>query len=212
MNGQAYRPQPVTNPMRVIVMVRRSLLALACIATLLAAPARAKEQRVSILNGSVAVQALSYVAYPVKVDVGIMTNPRITGHVTASGGSGNDIEVVVFAETQFINWKNKHNQGSLFTSGLATACDVNVPLGESGTYYVLLSNVFSTLTPKTVEGKLALVWTPPPPPPPPTKDEQKLNGTGIAVIIGVLVFMGAIGGLIVWLVMSRKKKASTSGG
>ncbi len=201
-------------------MVRRILLPLACVASLLLPRAWAQsqessQQRASILDGSVAVQALGYVTYPVKVDLSVMTNPRIVGHVTASGGSGNDIEVVVFTETQFINWKNKHNQGSLFASGQVTAGDVDVPLAESGTYYVMLSNVFSSFTPKTVEGKIALVWTPPPPPQP-SKDEQAatntLIGTGLAIIIGVLVFAGAIGGLIVWLVMSRRKKASAPGG
>ena len=195
-------------------MVRRTLLVLASICTLLPSPVTAQEQRTPILNGSVAVEATGYVTYTVKVDAASMVNPRIVGHVQATGGSGNDIEVVVFTETQFINWKNSHKQGSLFTSGQITASDVDVPLDGSGTYYVMLSNVFSAFTPKTVEGNLALVWTTPPPPPPSTEEQNAQNtliGTGIAVIVGVLVFAGAIGGLIVWLVMSRKKKAVPGG-
>ena len=172
-------------------------------------------QRTSILDGSVAVQASAYIAYPVMVDASVMTLPHIAGHVVATGGSGNDIEVVVFTETQFINWKNDHKKGSLFTSGQVTACDLNVALEGSGKYYVMLSNVFSAFTPKTVEGKIDLVWTPPPPPAP-TKDEQNAQNslllTGIAIIVGVLVLVGAIGGLIVWLVMSRKKKGPVGGG
>src|SRR5262245_17824180 len=105
---------------RGIVMARRILLAVASLAAIFAVQARAEQHRASILDGSVAVQAAGYVSYPIKVDASVMLNPRVMGHVQATGGTGNDIEVVVLSETQFINWKNGHKGGSLYTSGQIT--------------------------------------------------------------------------------------------
>lgn len=171
-------------------------------------------QRAAIVDGSVAVQATGYVAYHASVDAAAMQSARIRGHVVASGGTGNDIEVIVFTETQFINWKNSHNDGALFASGKVTACDIDVPVTETGTYYVVLSNAFSAITAKTVTGKIELEWTPPPPPAP-TKEEQDAQNSlllgGAAFVAAVLVIAGGIGGLIVWLVMSRRKQSKGTG-
>ena len=165
-----------------------------------------EQQRTSILDGSVAVQAEGWSGYTVKVDMGSMFGPRIVGHVTATGGTGNDVDVNVFTESDFLNWKNGHDTHPLFTSGRVTAADLDVPIEQSGTYYVVLSNTFSTLTPKTVEGHLALTWTP-------SKAKQSAENAqvaeGMALIVALLVATAALGGLVVWFMMSRKKKDQT---
>jgi hypothetical protein len=116
---------------------------------------------VPILNGSVAVQALSNVAYTVKVDRSVMSDPMIVGHVEATGGTGNDIQVMVGTESAYTNWKNGHTANAIYCTGQVTAADVRAPLPESGTYVVMLSNEFSAFSPKTVTGSLRLTWTPP---------------------------------------------------
>ncbi len=126
--------------------------------------ARADEptiQTTSILSGSVAVQALRYVTYPVTVTPNLMTDPRIVGHVQVSGGTGNDIDVMVLSDTDFLNWKNNHAVAPLYHSGQVTAADINLPVPAAGDYIVVLSNVFSPLTPKTVAGNIHLAWIPP---------------------------------------------------
>lgn len=118
-------------------------------------------QTAPVLNGSVAVQALGYVAYSVTVTPSVMTNPHIAGHVQAVGGSGNDIVVMVFSATDFVNWKNNHSVAPLFNSGQVTAADINVAVPDAGDYVVVLSNTFSAFTPKTVAGDIHLAWIPP---------------------------------------------------
>ena len=111
-----------------------------------------------ILKGSVALQPGQYQYYQPKVDLDIMASPRLVGHLEASGGSGNDIEVFAFTQTQFTNWKNNHGTESLYSSGRVTAADLDVALEQAGTYVLVISNVFSTVTPKTVEGDIELRW------------------------------------------------------
>jgi hypothetical protein len=169
-------------------------------------------QKHTILDGSVAVQASGYVAYPVVVEMAAMSNPRITGHVTASGGSGNDIVVKIFTESDFMNWQNNHSTQPLFDSGQITATELDVPCQKSGTYYVILSNAFSSLTPKTVEGKISLTWALPPSgkQADASSTDDGLTNADIASLVGLLLLVAAIGGLITWLALSRKKKRSAS--
>jgi hypothetical protein len=115
-----------------------------------------------ILDGSVAVQAAKWVRYPVIVTDG-MLNPRIVGRLRASGGTGNDIVVAVMGDADFTNWANGHGGGAIYHSGQVTVAEVSARLSEPGVYIVLLNNGFSSLTPKTVEGTLRLVWDDPPP-------------------------------------------------
>ena len=140
-----------------------------------------------------------------------MTNPRIVGHVEATGGSGNDIDVMVFSQTDFTNWKNNHGVAPLYNSGQVTAADVNVPVA-AGDYVVVLSNTFSAFTPKTVAGSLRLAWTPPPPPSALDKlAGDGANNGGLLVIFLVVFAAVLLGGLVWWaLVQQDKKKAAVA--
>jgi hypothetical protein len=61
----------------------------------------------NIVNGLITVQAGGYNYYPFTLAAG-STSISVSGSFTASGGSGNDIEVYVMDDTNFINWKNGH--------------------------------------------------------------------------------------------------------
>jgi hypothetical protein len=68
--------------------------------------------------------------------------------------------VLVLTESGYLNWKEHLAMMPIYKSGLVTAADVSVQLPGTGTYYVVLSNPFSTSTPSTVEGDLTLAWRP----------------------------------------------------
>lgn len=149
--------------MRPFMVGTASILAIS--ASFLPASARGDDAgpgSVTILNGSRVVQALSYLSWTVAADTSVMAEPTILGRITASGGTGNDIRLLVLSEPDFANWKNNHPVAPIYDSGQITSADVKARLGDAGTYYVVLSNMFSTVTPKTVEGTLALTWKPGP--------------------------------------------------
>lgn len=111
-----------------------------------------------LLDGSVAVDAMSQLRYTVSVPPLIMANPRIEGSLRASGGLGNDIKVYVFTEVDYTNWANGHEATPLYQSGQVSAADLNVSLPGDGRYVLVLSNSFSLMTAKTLAGDVALRW------------------------------------------------------
>jgi zinc-ribbon domain len=89
-------------------------------------------------------------------------NVRIDGRFLASGGSGNDIEVFIVDEDGFLNFQNGHSAPTFYNSGKVTADTLNVQLPSTDaatapvTYYLVLSNSFSMLSNKAVEGNITL--------------------------------------------------------
>jgi hypothetical protein len=138
--------------------VNKAAVAAVALAALIAGPPRASAFSSALVQGSVAVEANSYVRYRVVVFPIFMPYARIEGQLRASGGIGNDIKVYVFTDADFVNWANGHASQTLYESGQVSAADVKVPLPNPGAYYVVISNTFSLLTPKIVNGDLALVW------------------------------------------------------
>ena len=143
-----------------------------------------------------------------KVDLELMAEPRLVGHLTASGGTGNDVEVLVMTETEFVNWKNGHETETLFNSGQTTAIDLDLPLEKTGQYYLVISNLFSGITPKTVAGTVDLKWQ--------LTEAQKTaaaaSNTASVVLIGlILLAVAALGGWLAWFVANRKRKAQNLG-
>ena len=158
-----------------------------------------------VLRGSVAIEAGSYQSYTLTIDQSEMTNPAVVGHVEAAGGTGNDIKVFVMSKSDYLNWKNDHPVSALYASGQVTAADVNVSLPTSGTYYVVISNAFSTLTPKTVSGTLRLTWTPAVVA---AAAATGVMGAGVLAIVALLAIPGLIGAAIVWAIMNRRKRTT----
>src|SRR5437870_2074040 len=116
--------------------VHRAALALAVLGALaLPRPSRAADPdagSLNILNGSKVVQALSYEGWDIKPDFNLMADPTVEGHVTASGGMGNDIQVLIFTDSQFLNWRNGHEVTPVYNSGQVTADDVHAVLPGPG--------------------------------------------------------------------------------
>jgi len=184
--------------------MKRILLA---VAAALLLPHLASAEVNQLLNGSIAVEASHAKSFTFHVDQSEMSNPMLVGHLQASGGTGNDIEVLVLSESDYQNWANDHKVTPLYNSGRVTAADLNVSLPATGNYRLVLSNSFSVMTPKTVEGRVSLSWTPAIVA---NAAATGVVGMGLLVILGLLAIPGVIAGVIVWAIMSRKKKAAPS--
>jgi len=104
------------------------------------------------------VNANSYYYFKLEVSSGA-TGVHLEGNFEASGGSGDDVQVYVLSEDDFVNWQNHHQAKTYYNSGKVTVgnFNVNLPSG-SGTYYLVVDNRFSLLSKKEVEVKGALTY------------------------------------------------------
>jgi hypothetical protein len=86
-------------------------------------------------------------------------NVKLKGHFSATGGSGNDIEVFVLTQDNYVNWNNGHSVPAFYKSGKVTqnAIDVSLPF-DAGTYYILFSNKFSFMSPKAIQANMTLTY------------------------------------------------------
>ena len=101
--------------------------------------------------GVLTVNASAYSWYQVSVPPGV-TSVSIAGHFTATGGSGNDIIVYILDEDGFTNFKNGHPASTFYNSGKVTTAAINAALPNTATsYYLLMDNRFSLLTPKALQ-------------------------------------------------------------
>jgi len=114
--------------------------------------------RVTIGSGALTVNATTYAYFTLNVPSGA-NNVRLQGRFSATGGSGNDIEVFLLSDSQYTNWQNGHSTPTFYNSGKVTVNDVNVTLpNDAGTYYLVFNNKFSLLSPKAVEEHLTLTY------------------------------------------------------
>lgn len=116
-----------------------------------------QERSATVVNGVITVKAGGYHDYPVRVNDG-MDGARLSGRFSASGGSGNDIVVLVLDQDAFVNWANGHGTSALYSSGQTTTGSVSARLSEPGTYHVVFSNRFSTITSKDVTAEVNLKY------------------------------------------------------
>jgi hypothetical protein len=108
-----------------------------------------------IVHDDVTVNAGEYHYYAVSVTPR-MEEARITGHFTARGGLANSIVVLVLDGDGFTNWSNNHDVSTYYNSGKTTTGTLNVHLRQPGTYYLVLSNRFSTVLPRHVQTDMVL--------------------------------------------------------
>jgi hypothetical protein len=104
------------------------------------------------------VPRLSDKAYRFAIPAGAR-EATLQGHFTATGGSGNDIEVWVMNDDGFANWQNKHLVTPIYNSGKVTQGTVNVSLSDdAGTYYLIFNNRYSLISPKAVQDNVSLQY------------------------------------------------------
>jgi hypothetical protein len=105
---------------------------------------------VPITNGAATVAASSYSWYTFVAPTGA-SSIAVNGHFSAAGGQGNDIDCYILDEDGFVNFKNGHPTGAYYNSGKVTQAKIGVANLAPGTYYLILDNRFSLITPKAVQ-------------------------------------------------------------
>ena len=110
-----------------------------------------------VLNGQIIVKSEGYVQYRIQITPD-MRDSRLSGKFNASGGSGNDIEVILASEDEFTNWINGHEAKVYYSGGRKTTDHFDVRLGP-GTYILAFNNKFSLLTDKMVSGDINLNYS-----------------------------------------------------
>jgi hypothetical protein len=85
---------------------------------------------------------------------------KVYGFFRASGGRGNDIEVVIASPIEFQNWINGHQAQVFFAPGKATDGRINVENLPPGDYILAFSNKFSALSRKQVTAVVTLSYVP----------------------------------------------------
>jgi hypothetical protein len=110
-----------------------------------------------LTNGAATVNATSYSWYKFTVPANV-TNVVIDGHFTATGGTGNDIGCYILDEDGFTNFQNGHGSGTYYNSGKVTTARIQAANLPAGTYYLVLDNRFSLLTPKAVQIQATLTY------------------------------------------------------
>ena len=113
----------------------------------------------SLASGQFIVRAGGIWYKTITVDTSRMSNVRVTGRFTASGGSGNDIAAILTTADDFENWKNGHPAHALYSTGKTTVGSINVMITTPGTYYLAFSNTFSAFTDKNVSAEIVLHYT-----------------------------------------------------
>lgn len=85
-------------------------------------------------------------------------NPTVSGKFAASGGSGNDIAVMILSQDDFTNWQNGHASTAYYSSGKATVGTINVTVPSGQTLYLVFDNTFSVLSAKSVNSNIVLTY------------------------------------------------------
>jgi type II secretory pathway pseudopilin PulG len=112
----------------------------------------------NIVNGLITVQPRNYTHYSITVPGGA-TGIAIGGSFSVSGGTGNNIEVLVLDQSNYNNWQNAYQLSVIYNnwksdyrlrtyydSGQVTTGTIAASLSISGVYYLVYSNVPSTVT------------------------------------------------------------------
>lgn len=109
-----------------------------------------------LTSGQTVVRAGKYIRMKFSVDTEKMQDVRVIGSFHASGGSGNDIQVVLAEESEFENWINGHQARALYSTEKITNDKMDVEITQSGTYILAFSNTYSLLTDKDVFAEVEL--------------------------------------------------------
>ena len=110
-----------------------------------------------IANTPVTVNANGYYQYAFQVPPGAR-DAIIQGHISAAGGSGNDIEVYIFSKDNFENWRNGQQSRPSYRSGRVNRSAINPRLPADGVYYLVLNNQFSLVSAKVVQIDVTLAY------------------------------------------------------
>jgi len=81
----------------------------------------------------------------------------VSGTFSASGGSMNDINVLIMDEANFADWRSGRRATQFYESGKLSTGIISASL-PSGTFYLVYSNTFSTFARKGVKTEVNLTY------------------------------------------------------
>lgn len=99
-----------------------------------------------ICKGSWRVPAANFIYFPFQTVGPVM----VAGNYQASGGSGNDIQVLIGPRDQVLNALNGHGGTVNFDSGKLTSGTIKLQLETAGDYLIAFNNTFSPVSEKIV--------------------------------------------------------------
>jgi hypothetical protein len=111
----------------------------------------------NIINATFGVAAADHAAYGVTVGESYR-DAHIVGSFRASGGMGNDIQVLIMSATDYINWANGHRGSTYYSSGQLTTSSFDVGPLPPGSYRVVFDNSFSIFSRKNVSAQVELKY------------------------------------------------------
>ena len=116
------------------------------------------ERSMEIINRMINVEPQPLWEETFEVDLETMRNVRVVGWFISTGGSGNDIRVLVLDDIDFINWSNLHQVEGLYETDKITTAKINIPIIASGKYHLVFDNRFSKFRSKDVLAKVYLYY------------------------------------------------------
>ena len=115
-----------------------------------AAPTAPQPTRTAIAESEAAVvQPGQFLYYPFSIPPS--TTCAVTGRIVGLAGGNKDVQALVLDENNFLNWKTSHQAQAYWQSGQVAATNIGVRLSGPATYYLVISNVLSPVTAKTVK-------------------------------------------------------------
>jgi hypothetical protein len=85
-----------------------------------------------------------------------MITPQLSGSFHASGGAGNDIQVVIAEQAEYENWANGHPANLSYQSDRTTNGTFSIPLKPGKKYAIAFDNRFSSYDEKVVTAEVRL--------------------------------------------------------
>jgi len=114
-----------------------------------AAPSPPQPTRTTLAESEAAVvQPGQFLYYQFSIP---STTCAVTGRIVGLAGGNKDFQALVMDENSFLNWKTNHQAQAYWQSGQVAATNIGVRLSGPATYYLVISNVFSPVTAKTVK-------------------------------------------------------------
>jgi hypothetical protein len=117
-----------------------------------------KPKPVDLMTGSFKIQPRRYQYVPFQVPPD--RSVHVGGNFTVQGGAGNDIEAFICSEQDFFRFQN--HQGKInpgWFSGRVSNAQISVRM-PPGSYYLVFSNMFSTVSTKLVTSRISIISIP----------------------------------------------------
>jgi len=120
---------------------------------------------IEIVNARITVPAHNIWESTFYIDNDFMKTANLRGWVSVSGGAFNDIKIAVLSDNDYTNWNNfRKTEDAVYLSGKVTKTqfdlDIDLDKHKSGTYHLVLSNLFSEFSYKEVTLKVYFYFTP----------------------------------------------------